>query len=932
MYKCAESLDHPHEHDSSGHKEGTACTSHLEAAFDQYSGYINQLRCICRSVLEQSATMGHKCCGGHHKTPGVLSSGARGSRGCSGKKKQDRWGNEKQADKCGNPTISGVFKPSRQKGNREVGDVEGKKSEAVSFIVSGMDCTSCADKLVRILGGMAGISQPHVNFVRGDGQFNLDPSITDAEEALSFATNASGFGLAKVVGGEFYLDILLSPTETASLADDPPSGVLDVQPWGKKITRVSYDPAMVGARDLYDSLKDRCGGLAPPQADPQLESSRRRLKRQLINTVIAAAFTIPVCVIAFGHNLVDERAGAIVCLVLATVVQGVAVLEFYRPALRALWYSHIVEMDMLVVMSVSAAYVYSVIAFGFQMAGKPLKQEQFFETSTLLITLILGGRLVAAYARVQAVSSVSLRSQQSTKAILVREGGEEEIDARLLQYGDRFKVAPHSRIPTDGTVVSGTTEVNESMVTGESMPVMKKTGDILIAGTINGDGAVTASLIRLPGKNTVTDIAQLVEDASNSRPKLQDLANKVASWFVPVMASIALVVFVVWIAVGFKVKHWGAGESVGNAVTYAVAVLAVACPCAVGLAVPMVIVIAGGMAARRGVIIKSADTTEGARKTTDVVFDKTGTITEGGLKVIKHVSLQADQDEKEVAGLVMAMVAGGKHPVSAAVEKYLRDDFKTEASPDVSSIRVIAGAGIEANDGQRTLMAGNSRWTKASHLPEVVSIREDGLTEFIVTLDSRPVAAFGLRTQIRPEAERVITDLVGRGITVHMVSGDQPTAVESVAKSVGIAPGNVASERSPASKRDYVEELMADGKRHVMFCGDGTNDAVAVAQAHVGVQMGGGASTSSDMTQSAADVVLLNGLEGIPQLLDVSRAAYARMVFNFAWSAVYNVLAVTMASGAWVDFRIAPAYAGLGEVVSVVPVILAAMSMFLARF
>ena len=893
-----------------------ACSAHLHAAFDQYSSYLEQLRCICRSVVNRGAFSPNACRAGNN------------SKNAAHKKKKHSGYEHKggQGKKTG--AVVSTFKPSGNtaRAGLEMTDPEKNSGiETVNFLVSGMDCTSCADKLMRTFGTITGISQPRVNFVMGNGEFNVDPSTTNADEVISFVTAASGFTLTKVVGGDFFLDILIPVADTKQLAANPPQGVTDVQILDKKTTRLAYDPAIVGARDLYGQIGDQCRGLAPPRADPQLENSRQRLLDQLTKTGLAAAFTIPVCVVTFGDYLVSEKAGAIVAIVLGTMVQMVAIPEFYRPAIAALWYSRTVEMDMLVVMSITAAYAYSIVAFGFEMAGKPLEQEAFFETSSLLITLILVGRLVAAFARVQAVASVSLRSQQNTQALLVTKEGDREIDARLLQYGDRFKVLPHTRVPTDGTVLTGKTEVDESMLTGESMPVFKNEGDNLIAGTVNGNSTVVALLVRLPGKNTVTDIAQLVEDAANSKPRLQDLANRVASWFVPAMATIAVLAFVIWLAAGMEVRNWNAGKSVGNAITYAVATLAVACPCALGLAVPMVLVVAGGIAARGGIIIKSAETTERARKATDVVFDKTGTITEGELAVIKQVSFQESGDE--AIAVTKALVAEGKHPVSAAIEKYL-EKYAARSDPEVSNVRVVPGAGIEADYKGGSLKAGHARWTKAETSPEVVRLQKAGLTTLIVTQDTIPLVVFGLRTQIRPEAVRVIAELKARNISVHLVSGDQVMAVNAVAATAGIPLENAVGERTPTEKRDYIAALMEDKTKYVMFIGDGTNDAVAVAQANVGVQMGGGLN-SSDITQGAADVVLLNDLDGIPFLLNVSRAAFYRMAFNFVWSAIYNVIAITMASGAWIKVRIPPAYAGIGELVSVVPVILAAMSMFL---
>lgn len=771
---------------------------------------------------------------------------------------------------------------------------------------------------MRIFANTAGVSNAQVNFVMGKGEFTVNNSITNAETVLSFVSGASGFVLKRIIGGNYFIDVLAPPKQ---FVENPPPGVTDVQALDKKTVRLSYEPTTIGARDLMDEIKDRCNGLAEPRGDAQLENSRRRLWDQLTKTLLAAALTIPVAVVSWSEGLVDRKAEGIIGITLGTLVQAIAIPEFYRPALAALWYSRTVEMDMLVVISITAAYVYSIFAFSFEMAGNPLDEGQFFETSTMLITLILAGRLIAAFARVQAVSAVSLRSKQNNTAVLVAKEGDAEIDARLLQYGDVFKVLPHCRVPTDGIVISGKTEVDESMLTGEALPVVKQKGSDLIAGTVNGDGTVTVQLTRLPGKNTVTDIAQLVEEAANSTPKIQDLANKVAGWFVPAMGAIAILVLVIWVSCGIELLDYSAGKSVGNAITFAVATLAVACPCALGLAVPMVLVVAGGIAARGGVIIKSADTTEGARKTTDVVFDKTGTITEAELKVTEQVNLNGDLADN--LALAKALVSGSKHPVSAAIENYLT----VKAMPDVLNVHAIPGAGVEANYLDSILRAGNARWTQADKLEDVSRLQHGGLTTLVVTRDSIPLIVFGLSAQIRPEAVQVIRELKSRNINVHLVSGDQKEAVQAVAESVGIPPENAIGERTPPEKRDYVAALMDKGKR-VIFCGDGTNDAIAVAQANVGVQMG----STSDVTQDAADVVLLNGLEGIPFLLDISKVGFQRMYFNFVWSAVYNILAITMASGAWVKFRIPPRYAGLGEMVSVVPVVLAANSMFFARY
>lgn len=795
--------------------------------------------------------------------------------------------------------------------------------EHVAVAVDGMTCSGCGNKMERTLKAIAGVSSVRVNFVMGHAEFSVDTLVNSADEVIRTAERATNFRCHRMANDDQVLDVLASGESAKALADVATPGVTGTTILDKTTVRVMYDPTMIGARELLETFHGRCAGLAPPQDDPSMSSGRKRLHDQLIKTILSATFTIPVVVLAWGDKLVDERTRSIISIILASIVQLIAVPDFYRPAIGALIHSCTIEMDMLVVVSITAAYVYSVVAFGFLMAGKPLETKECFETSTLLITLVILGRLVAAFARMRAVEAVSLRSLQSMTATIVESGIDKEIDARLLQYGDLLKVGPHSAVATDAIVISGSSEVDESMLTGESVPVLKKEGDFIIAGTVNGTGTLVAKLTRLPGKNTVTDIAKLVEEAQNSKPRLQDHADKVASWFVPIVTSIAIAVVIVWLIIGFKVRRYRTVHySISNAVTYAVATLAVSCPCALGLAVPMVLVIAGGIAARNGVIIKSAECTERARKITDIVFDKTGTITEEILDVTKQEYLIK---KDEAISISKALVAGNKHPVSLAVTKHLARYSTSGAILD--EVHVIPGAGVEAKIEKATVRAGNPRWTRTASRDVVSRLQDGGMTLLVVTRNGEPIAVYGLRTRLREEASRVISQLSQRKLTIHLVSGDQKQAVEMAAAQVGIP--QVASQCTPSQKRDYVANLMAKGKT-VMFVGDGTNDAVAVAQADIGVQLGSVLS-ASDVTRGAADVVLLNGLEGIPFLLDISCVSFRRMVFNFAWCAVYNLLAILLASGAMVNIRVPPAYAGLGEIVSVLPVIAAAMTMLLKK-
>ncbi|GME48378.1 ATPase P-type K/Mg/Cd/Cu/Zn/Na/Ca/Na/H-transporter [Neofusicoccum parvum] len=782
-----------------------------------------------------------------------------------------------------------------------------------------MTCSGCGNKLQRSLESLPGVNNVSVNFIMKRADFEIDPSLTNAANTITKAQQMTGFSLSKISNTDHHLEFLTTAASARILAAKTLPGVTSITPL-KSSVLIAYNPTHTGARTLATSIGNLTTGLAPPPTttDPATSTHRATFRALTLKTLAAATLTIPIATLAWSPHLAPPRTRNPISLALATFVQAIAVHEFYAPALRSLARRRALEMDALVAVSVSAAYAYSVVAFACGAAGRPLATEPFFETGALLVALVLLGRLVGAWARVRAVAAVSVRGGQAGVAVVVEGGVGREVDARLLQYGDVFRVAPHTKVPTDGAVVGGVSEVDESMVTGETLPVAKGPGSAVVAGTVNGEGALTVRLGRLPGSNTVTDIAELVEDALKTKPRVQEIADRVAGWFVWVVVGVAAVVLCVWVAVALRVGNESGAKVADTALSYCIAVLAVSCPCALGLAVPMVLVIAGGVAARGGVVIKSAQSVERARKITDVVFDKTGTLTMQELSVVTEEGLA--EDHFESASLARALVSGNNHPVSAAVAKHL--ETQDLDPPDLENSRVIPGSGITAVWNGFEIRAGNARWTRSEDHPTVRRLTSEGMTVLCVTKAGELAVVYGLKSVLRPEAVAVVDKLRGKNIAVHLVSGDERKAVEAVRAAVGIPPGNTVSRQTPAEKRVYVRQLMDDGKV-TLFCGDGTNDAVAIAQADVGVQVG----SSSDVSRATADVILLSGLEGIMFLLDVSAASFHRIVFNFVWSAVYNVFAILLAAGAFVKVRIPPAYAGLGELVSVLPVIFAAFTM-----
>lgn len=809
--------------------------------------------------------------------------------------------------------------------------------EHVILSISGMTCTGCETKLQRSLAGLESVKNLKTSLILSRAEFDVDLSTSNPDEVIKHLTRTTEFKCEKVSYSTGSSIEVATDGEGQDLIDQPwPLGVMEMTLMDKSIVNIAYDPKNVGARDLIQRGWSSPLQLAPPRADPTLDAGSKHVRHIGFTTALAAVLTIPVLVMAWAPIPAHEVAYGSASMVLATLIQFLIVGPFYITAVKSLVFSRVVEMDLLVVLSTSTAYIYSVVSFGYLVAGSPLSTGEFFETSTLLVTLIVLGRYVAAHARQKAVESISVQSLQASTAILVEETGEREIDIRLLQHGDIFKILPDSRVATDGTVNLGSSEMDESMVTGESIPVEKHRGSAVIAGSINGFGTLQARVDRPPGHNTISDIANMVDQAKLSKPKLQELADRVASYFVPAIIGLTVITFCVWVAVGREVQNKSGSDAVIQAITFSITVLIVSCPCAIGLAVPMVIVIASGVAAERGVIIKDSSTIEVAYKTTHVVFDKTGTLTDGQLSVIKEVYVTKDCSVEHTQAMLLRLLDSNKHPVSAALTSKLKASGVRPVSKDLDT-KALIGKGIEGvTSSGLTLRAGNPRWLDISSNADVQSVSSEGYTTFCFTINGSLAAVFGLQDTLRADAALTVAELSKRGIAVHVLSGDDDSAVRKITQRLNIADENVQSHCTPADKQAYIQGLQSSADGHtkptVIFCGDGTNDAVALAQATVGVHMN--TTTGTDVASSAADVVLMRpSLSGILTLIDISKKSVHRIRFNFAWSAIYNLFAILLGSGAFSAIggsgtvKIPPAFAGLGELVSVLPVVAAAVLM-----
>ena len=846
--------------------------------------------------------------------------------------------------------------------------------------ISGMTCTGCERKLQRVLSSIAGVHNVKTSLVLGRAEFDVDTGLSVNEVALLLERQTEFKCTVYMEGHQ--LEVLLpgrpsaqkSRPETAAASENGlallhqglagptyPSGVQDVKildtegrewkydtadgglqyHWGYSMfrakpqeysARITYDPRIVGARDLLKKDFGTPLSLAPLNSEHANSTDTDHLRETLYMTLLSAFLTVPVLVMSWAPLPFHPIAYGSASLALATLVQFIVAGPFYPKALKALLFSRMIEMDLLIVISTTTAYIYSVAAFIYETKGKPLSTGGFFQTSTLLVTLIMCGRLASAYARRKAADSISVQALQPSTAVVSEGITERLIDIREFQYGDLFKVLPDSIIPTDGIIESGETEINESMITGEPVPVPKSSGSQVIAGSVNGPGPFLARLTKLPIDNTISRIANMVDEAKLSKPRIQDAADRVASYFVPCILAVTVVVFSIWIAVGFAVRHTSASDAIVTAITYALAALIVSCPCAIGLAVPMVMVIAGGVGAIHGVIFKSPEAIENARKTSHVVFDKTGTLTQGKFVVVEEV--YRERNRSKAASITRQLASGSKHPVSQALTTHLES---SEISPvKLESVSSVIGKGMSASLEGQQVRGGNPLLVEAVQDPDVYRLLSQGLTVFCLRHGLALLAIYGLRDGLRPDTAFVISTLQARNILVSIVSGDSSTAVNKLATELGIPLTHAKGQCTPEDKARYITSLSAGppgskskGSNTIIFCGDGSNDAVALAEADIGIHMAGG----TDVAKSAADVVLTHSsLAGILALMDLSRASMRRVYLNFAWSFIYNLFAILLAAGAFVKARIPPAYAGLGELVSVLPVIAVAMQLRWMRF
>ncbi len=634
--------------------------------------------------------------------------------------------------------------------------------------------------------------------------------------------------------------------------------------------------------------------------DEDAEQLARRMEYQARRRELLAGivFTIPLFILSMWRDnsllasVSTDRWYDLLLLALASPVQFYSGMIFYRGALRSLATGG-ANMDVLVALGSSAAYFYSLAVLIFPSSAGG---HVYFETSAMIITLISLGKLLEARARGRAGRAIrELMNLTPEQARLVgADGSELMVPAADIEPGQVVRIKPGERIPVDGEIVDGSSSVDESMLTGESMPVDKQPGDKVYGATVNGDGLIEVRAVGVGAESVLARIIKLVGDAQSSRAPIQRLADRVSSVFVPSIVLIALLVMGLW---------WSSGGEFVPALIRAVAVLVIACPCALGLATPVAVMVAGGMGARQGILFKSGAAIENLRSVDTVIFDKTGTITSGRPRLADWIPLDEDLPPDKYLQLAASAESGSAHPLALAVVEEARRRGIELLKPDEFISRT--GLGVEAQVEGWRISVGSAGWKGAESIPDAAlataqQLAAQGKSVITVRLEGRPVGLISVFDPEKPGAAKVVSALKELGLGTVLATGDDELAVSYIAGRVGIE--SVAAGLMPRDKLDLVADYQARGRR-VALVGDGINDAPALAGADVGIAIGAGA----DVAKEAGDVTLVgDDLSGVLRAMQISRALMRVIRQNLFWAFFYNAALIPVAAGVFHSVQALP--------------------------
>ncbi len=654
---------------------------------------------------------------------------------------------------------------------------------------------------------------------------------------------------------------------------------------------VEYDPSAVSVEEMKAAVADL--GYEAQQADTRFDEDREKLerqketRRQTILLVFSAVLSVPLIMVMFGElfmlalpPIINNK---VFQFALATPVQFIAGWQFYKGAYKNLRHGS-ANMDVLIALGTSAAYSYSV-ATTFFIPG-----HVYYETGAVIITLIILGKLLESIAKGRTSEAIKkLMGLQAKTARVARDGHEADIPIEDVQTGDIVIVRPGEKVPVDGIIREGFSTIDESMLTGESVPVDKKSGDEVIGATINKHGTFKFEATKVGADTALAQIIKIVEDAQGSKAPIQRMADVISGYFVPIVVIIAITTFMGWY---FIADPGNAARALINFT----AVLVIACPCALGLATPTSIMVGTGRGAENGILIKGGEHLEKAHRLNAVILDKTGTITKGEPDVTDIVIFDDRYKKDQLLGWAASVEKSSEHPLGQAIVEYARE--KGQDLAEAAEFNAIPGHGIEAKLENKPVYIGNRKLMKQKNIDisgieeNIENLEKQGKTAMLVAIEGKAAGIIAVADTVKENSVTAIKALYDMGVEVWMLTGDNGRTAEAIARQVGISPDKVLAEVLPQDKAKKVEELQKQGKV-VGMVGDGINDAPALATADLGMAIG----TGTDVAMEAADITLMRGdLRGIPAAIRLSRTTMRNIKQNLFWALAYNSAGIPVAA------------------------------------
>lgn len=766
--------------------------------------------------------------------------------------------------------------------------------------VTGMTCANCVSTVERSLKKLNGVEQVSVNLSSERATVEYQPELVGVTEVVGKIRKA-GYGVAE---GE--AELILSRTIDSNDARvmekslNSMDGITtsNVNIASSKVS-IKYIPTLVSQSEIRKRLSDlgfQAMETDSDDVDAEAIAHEREIAHQRKLLITGLVFTIPLFIISMMNDLGFlpvslQQASWLnwLMLALATPVQFYVGADYYTGAYKSLR-NRSANMDVLIALGSSVAYFYSVfVTFGF------LDSHVYFETSAMIITLIRLGKYLEARAKGRTSEAVQkLVSLQARTARVLREGRELEIKSEEVRIGDVVIVKPGEKIPVDGVIISGRSTLDESMLTGESIPVEKTQGDPVIGSTLNKSGLIQFEATRIGKDTTLSQIVRLVEEAQGSKAPIQKLADKVSEYFVPVVILIALGTFLYW----FFAQPAGMAGMENSAFTSAlinmVAVLVIACPCAMGLATPTAIMVGTGRGAEMGILIRSGEALQLAGAADTVVLDKTGTITLGQPVVTDLIPLAPNFAHDEILILAASVEKGSEHPLGEAlVAEAGNFDLKLE---DPKGFRSIAGMGVTAEVKGKKIEVGNAKFLSAlvnqnaQTQLEISRLQSEAKTTILVAIDGVLAGLIGVADEVKPDSFEAIAELRKLKLSVVMLTGDNNATAIEIAKKVDIP--EVISDVLPDGKNGEIKSIQ-NQKRTVIMVGDGINDAPALAQADVGIAIG----TGTEVAIASASITLLSGsLKSVPRAIVLSRKTMRVIKENLFWAFIYNIILIPVAA------------------------------------